>query len=105
MPAVPLPISDPLSPLPTVGGHTRILPRMPAGVTALAFVNGAPNLLMAASADGSVYLADINRPEDSHMSKTKLPHTCAEVREFQSCIIHDGLRHFATAASWCFSSA
>jgi len=61
------------------GGHTRILPRMPAAVTALAFVNGVANLLMAASADGSVYLADLNRPEDSHMSKTKLPHACSEI--------------------------
>ncbi|KAL6754714.1 hypothetical protein V8C86DRAFT_312390 [Haematococcus lacustris] len=61
------------------GGHTKILPRMPTGISALAFVNGVANLLFATSRDGSVYLADIARPEDSHMSKTKLPHMATEV--------------------------
>lgn len=56
------------------GGHTRILARMPSPITTLAFVNGAANLLFLTSQCGSVYLADLNKPEDSHMSKTKLPH-------------------------------
>uniref|UniRef100_A0A7S3VRM6 Uncharacterized protein n=1 Tax=Dunaliella tertiolecta TaxID=3047 RepID=A0A7S3VRM6_DUNTE len=61
------------------GGHTKILPRMPAAVSAVAFVNGAFNLIFATSLDGSVYLADLNRPEDSHLSRTKLPHLAVEI--------------------------
>ncbi len=67
--------------LPHTGGHTKILPRLPGPVTALAFVNGASNLLFVTSLDGSVYLADLNKPEDSHMSKTKLPHAAHLVRD------------------------
>lgn len=52
---------------------------MPGAVSALAFVNGVANLLMACSVDGSIYLADVIRPEDSHLSKTKLPHMATEV--------------------------
>jgi hypothetical protein len=53
---------------------------MPGAVSALAFVNGVANLLMACSVDGSIYLADVIRPEDSHLSKTKLPHMASEVK-------------------------
>eukprot|EP00967_Tisochrysis_lutea_P143287 scaffold265922_cov18-Tisochrysis_lutea.AAC.1 len=109
-----------MSPVRTAaGGHTKILPRMPAAVSAVAFVNGAFNLIFATSLDGkipslpvffmtrtelqnecplnksksyassaqtcgnvtcskSVYLADLNRPEDSHLSRTKLPHLAVE---------------------------
>jgi hypothetical protein len=52
---------------------------MPAPVTTLAFVNGAPNLLFITSSDGAVYLADLNKPEDSHLSKTRLPHAAHAV--------------------------
>ncbi len=79
------------------GGHTRILPRMPAPVTALAFVNGAPNLLFVTALDGSVYLADLNKPEDSHLSKTKLPHAAYEVCVCVALrgVPSDGLRQHA----------
>ena len=57
----------------------RILPRMPAAVSALAFVNGLPSRLFCTSANGTVYVADFARPEDSYTAKVKLPHAASQV--------------------------
>ena len=69
---------------------------MPDAVTAVAFVNGAPNLLFATSQDGSVYLADLNKPEDSHLSKCKLPQAANEV-----CVCARARMHVSTGTRSC----
>ena len=65
--------------LPSAGGHIRILPRLPSSVSAMAFVHGLPSRLLCTSEDGTIYVADFVRPEDSYMAAVKLPHAAAEV--------------------------
>lgn len=61
------------------GGHIRILPRMPAAISALAYVHGMPAQLLCTSTDGSIYVADFKRPEDSYTAGVKLPLAASEV--------------------------
>jgi hypothetical protein len=61
------------------GGHIRILPRLPSRVTALAYVHGLSTHLLCTSADGTIYVADFLRPEDSYTAGVKLPNAAAQV--------------------------
>ncbi len=59
--------------------HVRILPRMPDAVSAISYVNGLPHRLLCTSADGSIYVADFVRPEDSYTATVKLPGAASRI--------------------------
>lgn len=55
------------------GGHTKVLPRLGGAATALAFVHGLPHKLLCAASDGSLFLHDLVKPEDSSQKPFSLP--------------------------------
>ncbi|GAX73893.1 hypothetical protein CEUSTIGMA_g1343.t1 [Chlamydomonas eustigma] len=85
------------------GGHIRILPRLPSRVTALAYVHGLNTHLLCTSADGTIYVADFLRPEDSYTAGVKLPHAAVQVYfvsgdSFALCMCPGGTTYGSNAA-------
>ena len=61
------------------GGHVRILPRMSTPVKSMAFVYGLATKIFCTGSDGSIYVADFNRPEESYTAAVKLPCPASQV--------------------------